>query len=148
MYCLCNKQVLSCTLCFFFNFKFGCIIGLFTLQNTRLTSSMLPSSRTRFAAILSKQIEFGSLFVTRKSGGFQTLCEIISFLDIFDNYRPQRSWAKVMFLQASVIMLTGGVSASVHAGIHPPGSRHHPPRQTPPQTRHPPGSRPPKADTP
>ena len=25
------------------------------------------------------------------------------------NYRPQRSWGKVMFLQASVILLTGGV---------------------------------------
>ena len=137
MYCLCNKQVLSCTLCFFFNFKFGCIIGLFTLQNTRLTSSMLPSSRTRFAAILSKQIEFGSLFVTRKSGGFQTLCKIISFLDIFDNYRPQRSWAKVMFLQASVILLTGGCLPQCMLGYTPPGSRHHPPRQTPPWSRPP-----------
>ena len=26
------------------------------------------------------------------------------------NYRPQRSWAKVMFLQLSLILLTGGVS--------------------------------------
>ena len=43
-------------------------------------------------------------------------------------YRPQRSWAKVMFLQASVILLTRGVSASVHAGI-PPGPD--PPEQTP-----------------
>ena len=40
------------------------------------------------------------------------------------NYRPQRSWAKVMFLQVCVILFTGGVSASVHAGIpHPPRSR-------------------------
>ena len=31
-------------------------------------------------------------------------------------YRPQRSWGKVIFSQASVILLTGG-SASVHAGI-------------------------------
>ena len=147
MYCLCNKQVLSCTLCFFFNFKFGCIIGLFTLQNTRLTSSMLPSSRTRFAAILSKQIEFGSLFVTRKSGGFQTLCKIISFLDIFDNYRPQRSWAKVMFLQASVILLTGGCLPQCMLGYTPLGA------DTTPQGRHPPGAdtppkQTPKADTP
>ena len=86
------------------------------------------------------------------------------------NYRPQRSWAKVMFLQASVILLTAGVSASVHAGIpppsrHPPGttqpleqtppgpdtpqSRHHPPEQTPPGTRHtPPQSTPPSEHTP
>ena len=42
-------------------------------------------------------------------------------------YRPQRSWAKVMFLQASVILSTGGDSASVHAGIPPPQE------QTPPQ---------------
>ena len=84
-------------------------------------------------------------------------------------YRPQRSLAKVMLLQASVILSTGGVSASVHAGIHPPGSRYpseqtppkeqtpswsrHPPEQTPPRadtsigSRHPP-SRPPRADTP
>ena len=34
-------------------------------------------------------------------------------------YRPQRSWGKVMFLQASVILSTGGV-CSVHAGIPPP----------------------------
>ena len=53
----------------------------------------------------------------------------------------KRSWAKVMFLQASVILLTEGLSASVHAGIPtPPGSRH-PPRadpreQTPPWSRH------------
>ena len=36
-----------------------------------------------------------------------------------------------MFLQVSVILLTGGVSASLHAGIHPPGSRHPPGKQTP-----------------
>ena len=80
-------------------------------------------------------------------------------------YRPQRSWAKVMFLQVSVILSTGGgVSASVHPGIPcreqtPPGSRP-PPEQTPPGSRDPqehtpPGSRhqpqsrhPPGADTP
>ena len=58
-------------------------------------------------------------------------------------YRPQWSWAKVMFLQASVILSTGGGgSASVHAGIptlldqtppSPPLIRHHPPDQTPPR---------------
>ena len=53
-------------------------------------------------------------------------------------YRPQRSWGKVMFLQASVILLTGGVPDQVH----PPGPG------TPPRTRytprdqvHPPGTR-------
>ena len=37
-------------------------------------------------------------------------------------YRPQRSWGKVIFSQASVILSTGG-SASVHAGIPPPCPR-------------------------
>ena len=67
-------------------------------------------------------------------------------------YRPQRSWAKVMFLQASVILLTRGVSASVHAGIPPwtrsPGARHPPDQHTPPGTRHPPEPDTPRADTP
>ena len=72
---------------------------------------------------------------------------------------PQRSWGKVMFLQACVILFTGGGSASVHAGIpSPPGSRH-PQEQTPqedappqsrlPGNRHPPqSSHPPGADPP
>ena len=65
--------------------------------------------------------------------------------------------AKVTFLLVSVILLTRGVSASVHAGIHPPeagkqtppweqtpspGSRHNCPRSRHPQEQtHPPGSR-------
>ena len=68
-------------------------------------------------------------------------------------YRPQRSWAKVIFLQASVCPQGGGVSASVHAGI-PPQSRHPrreqtPPEQTPPREQTPlPREDPPRADTP
>ena len=68
-------------------------------------------------------------------------------------YRPQRSWAKVIFSQACLSTGGGrGVSASVHAGIPPreqtpPGSRHPhplppgaeiPPEQTREQTPHPP----------
>ena len=53
--------------------------------------------------------------------------------------------AKVMFLHLSVCYsVHRGVSASVHAGLHPPGadtpprSRHPPPKeQTPPRSRHP-----------
>ena len=45
------------------------------------------------------------------------------------NYRPQRSWSKVIFLHVSVILFTGG-SVPLHAGIHPPGTRgRHPPRE-------------------
>ena len=58
-------------------------------------------------------------------------------------YRPQRSWGKVMFLQASVILFTGGGST-----WHPPEQTHThplgadtPPDQVHPLSRHPPGSR-------
>ena len=65
-----------------------------------------------------------------------------------------------MFLQASVVLSTGGrVSASVHAGIppgadtsqtRPPWTRHTPPQEQPPRTRHhpPPGSRHPPWEAP
>ena len=52
-------------------------------------------------------------------------------------YRLQRSWAKVMFLQASVILSTGGgVCLSACWDARPPQE------QTPPQTRHPPNQTP------
>ena len=52
--------------------------------------------------------------------------------------------AKVIFLHLSVILFTGEVSASVHAGIPPlPRSRH-----TPPLAAGTPGSRPPQEQTP
>ena len=49
-------------------------------------------------------------------------------------YRPQRSWGKVIYSQASVILFTGGGgSASVHAGIPPPPGPGTPPwDQAPP----------------
>ena len=67
-----------------------------------------------------------------------------------------------MFSQVCVILFTGGVSASVHAGIHTPplgADTPHgadtPPGADTPWSRHPPGtdthlpgSRPPGADTP
>ena len=65
------------------------------------------------------------------------------------SYRPQRSWAKVIFSQACVTLFTGGGggSASVHAGIP---HHHHLLEQTPPGAdppgpgRHlPPGADPP-----
>ena len=63
-------------------------------------------------------------------------------------YRPQRSCGKVMFLHLSVILSMGGVSASVHAGIHTPSKpllgRHPPGRQH----THTPGQTSPWADTP
>ena len=59
-------------------------------------------------------------------------------------YRPERSWAKVMFLQASVILLTGGCVCQVPppGPGTPPGTRCTPQDQVPPQDQvHPPGTR-------
>ena len=77
----------------------------------------------------------------------------LNIVSIFHCYRPQWSWGKVMFLQASVIQLTGEVPHT------PPQSRHPPPRadtlreQTPPRadtppSRHTPQSRHPLEQTP
>ena len=67
---------------------------------------------------------------------------------VIDCYRPQRSWAKVMFLQASVILLTGGCLPQCMLGYTPPKSRQ-PPKSRHPQSRHPSKSRhPPETDTP
>ena len=75
---------------------------------------------------------------------------VLNVLLIAHNYRPQRSWGKVMFLQASVILLTGGrwgVCLSACWDSRPPCSR--PPREQappradpppPPRSRHPPGT--------
>ena len=65
------------------------------------------------------------------------------------NYRPQRSWGKVILLQASVILSTGG---GVPDQVHPPGTRYTPSPGTrcPPGTRYtPPGpGTPPRSGTP
>ena len=67
----------------------------------------------------------------------------------FAFYRPQRSWAKVMFFTGICDSVNrGGGSASVHAGI-PPSRPDPPPDQTPPTTRHSPrADNPPRADCP
>ena len=63
-------------------------------------------------------------------------------------YRPQRSWAKVIFLQASVCPQGGrGVCLSACWDIPPGPGR--PPKTRPPGSRHPPDQAdPPGADTP
>ena len=58
-------------------------------------------------------------------------------------YRPQRSWGKVMFLQASVILLTGGGCLPQYMLGYtprehtPPGPGTSPRPGTPPRSRHP-----------
>ena len=51
------------------------------------------------------------------------------FVNYLNFYRPQRSWGKVIFLQASVILFTGGVCLSAcwvpdQAGITSPGAEY------------------------
>ena len=59
----------------------------------------------------------------------------LTFLFDIPYYRPQRSWAKVMFLQASVILSTGGWGGlpQYMLGYPPP-----PPKSSPPLSRPPP----------
>ena len=64
---------------------------------------------------------------------------------IIHYYRPQRSWAKVMFLQASVILSTGG--GRVSGRENPPG-RETPPAGRPPGRQTPLAGRPPRDQTP
>ena len=65
----------------------------------------------------------------------------LPYMAISHNYRPQRSWAKVMFLQASVILLTGGCLPQCMLRYTPPRSRHPPWEQIPPWEQTPPRSR-------
>ena len=88
-------------------------------------------------------------YVDRKMGAYQNEPILDGLVPIFTG--RNEVVAKVMFLLVSVILLTLGVSASVHAGISPPRSRHPPGADTPPpgadtppqEQTHPPG-----ADTP
>ena len=71
---------------------------------------------------------------------------------IWNYYRPQRSCGQGNIFTPVYHSIHGEVSASVHAGMPPPGRAYppwsrHPPEQTPPRAD-PPGPDPPKADTP
>ena len=64
-------------------------------------------------------------------------------------YRPQRSWGKVMFSQACVILFTGGCLPQCMLGYHTPPRSRHPPGADTPQSRHTAWSRhPPQEQTP
>ena len=106
-------------------FKFSNV--LFTMQ-TNMRDVHISS--TNFHRVISTQYET-TLRISMSS----------TFHQIDTNfYRPQRSWGKVIFSEASVILFTGGgESASVHAGIphSPPPARQTPlARRPPPCTVH------------
>ena len=67
---------------------------------------------------------------------FETFCN-----DKNNYYCPQRSWGKVIFSQASVILLTGGGLPQCMLGYHPPP----PPPPPHPPSRHPREQTPPRA---
>ena len=85
-----------------------------------------------------------------------TVKVIIFANDTFDLYRPQRSWGKVMFSQACVILFTGGCLPQCMLGYHTlpgadtPWEQTHPPvADTPSGSRHPLWEQTrPRADTP
>ena len=62
-------------------------------------------------------------------------------------YRPQRSWAKVIFSQACEknSVQGGGVVCLSACWQTAPRSRHPPGADTPPRSRHPPGADPPRS---
>ena len=75
------------------------------------------------------------------------VCSIYCLNVAVINYRPQRSWGKVMFSQACVILFTGECLPQCMLGYNPqeqtsPQSRHIP------RARHPPGADPPLEQTP
>ena len=88
------------------------------------------------------------------------ICENYIYQGV-NNYRPQRSWGKVMFLHVSVILFTRGGLPHCMLGYPleqtsweqtPPRTRQPPGADNllgaDPQTRHPPDQHPPGADTP
>ena len=70
-----------------------------------------------------------------------SFCTVQCSNRVWHHYRLQRSWGKVMFLQASVILLTGGVCLSACWDSTPPRTRHPGSRHPPEQTHHPPDPR-------
>ena len=72
--------------------------------------------------------------------------QLPSSIESIHFYRPQRSWAKVIFSQVC-LSTGGGRGVILSACWDPPGSRH-PPEQTPPEADPPEADTPPGADTP
>ena len=121
----------------------------------------MKSDRTdELLLILSHKYNHTGLFrlVRKVLENRARIADMKPHLTMWNYYRPQRSWGKVMFSQACVILLTGRVSASVYAGIpHTSTGADTPPRADTPlgadpleqtHTPPPPGADPPGADTP
>ena len=103
--------------------------GLLSKQCCATLRSFITSYRQLPAA---RGANFKKMWTSQSKTEIMVRCLIIYLLlwDIY-YYRLQRSWGKVMFSQACVILFTGGGgSTSVHAGIPLPWE------QTPPWSRH------------
>ena len=91
----------------------------------------------------SERVTYSSITIVRVCDEYITLEELFYSSQCFF-YRPQRSWGKVMFLQASVILLTGGGGVCLSACWDTPPGADMPPvadppwEQTPPQEQTPP----------
>ena len=87
----------------------------------------------------------------KKDGFFDWIYDAFKIFSLLQVITARIEVGARLFSQACVILFTGGVSASVHAGIPPPQSRHPPradthtpPEQTPPQSRPPSEQTPPR----
>ena len=132
----------------FFNF-----ISLIIFQKSQAFSSFI-GDHLKCISITDSILLIG-IVLTSSDEYWEEKIKFPNMLSLNNIYRPQRSWAKVMFLQASVILSTGGGSASVHAGMPAPPRPGRPPprtRQTPlgpdipPDQADPPRTRPPCPD--
>ena len=103
--------------------EYHVILAYITFTITYIHTMCTPSPINKYyVATFNMWVNIG-LYVT---------LSLSSILSHWFYYRPQRSWGKVMFLQVSVILLTGGCLPQCMLGYtHTPRSRH-PPEQTPP----------------
>ena len=70
-----------------------------------------------------------------------TLTPLFKMEFLFNFYRPQRNWGKVIFSQACVILFTGGCVLSQHALRQTPPWVRHPTQSDTPQTKYIPGTK-------
>ena len=107
-------------------------------RNHLKTDGVGRSSWTKESLTLAAGDNFGDSFGTVD---WRTIITLPMFpVSLIGYYRPQRSWGKVIFSQASVILLTGGVPGQVlPRSRYTPQTRYIPWDQLHPQTRYPPG---------
>ena len=91
----------------------------------------------------SANLSSGIIINDSRESRMSTVSGLVVLMHRVSYYRPQRSWAKVMFLQVCVILFTGGRGVCLSACWDDTPREQTPQEHTPPWSRHPP----PRADT-